>query len=218
MTGPTRFSAAQVIARLEEVRSKQDRGWTDSEPGADVRNVETWRAEQWARAIPAAYVDARLSDLGASPAAEAISAWAVERGPRPNLVILGPVGVGKTYAAVAAVRPAHERGLDVAFYTAAGLLRDLSPGSPRQWEAWDAASDSARLILDDLGMQAATEWRDEQILELVDYRTRAQLPTIVTANLSIAGWAEAVGPRIVSRLAGSDAAVVTMTGADRRLA
>ena len=52
------------------------------------------------------------------------------------------------------------------------------------------------LVLDDLAMQSATPWAREKVLQLIDHRYVAQLPTVVTT----AADKSELGARLESRL------------------
>ena len=68
------------------------------------------RGERWATIIPRRFVDAHLDGIEDMPeAAEAsLRGWS-DAVSRNNLLLTGPVGTGKTYAALAAVRPYNSR-------------------------------------------------------------------------------------------------------------
>jgi len=180
------------------------------------RAIEEWRIEQWAKVIPVVFRTADVDDLEDLPDATPIVEWARMSGPHPNLVIVGPTGTGKTHAGIACLRPAHFAGLQIAFYKTSRLLRDLSPGSDVQAQAYDATVRADRLLLDDLGLERSTEWAAEQIASVLDERWMNEAPTIVTSNLEPEDLAVKVGERVASRLFGS-AVVVALTGDDRRL-
>jgi DNA replication protein DnaC len=140
-------------------------------------------------------------------------------------VLLGDVGTGKSHAAVAAVRPAFERGLEVRFLPVVELLDLLRPGGP-EGVLYDLA-DVDRLVLDDIGMERATDWTMERMYALVNRRWLEGRPTIATSNLpgsrrtAPAGYDGvtldgALGERTFSRLVGSSSVVVKLTGPDRR--
>lgn len=224
--GPRRLNLDPITERLERLRrTAESRGYvthaTDEEPedtpeAVRSRGIQEWRDRQWTKAIPAHYTTAGLDGLDDfGPEGEAIRAWALRSGPRPNLVILGPVGVGKTYAAIASLRPSHESGLTVGFYSVPRLLRDLSPGSDHQQLTIDVACNTVRMVLDDFGVERRTEWVEEQLFHVVNERTMRENPTIATANLDLDELVEWVGPRVASRLLGG-ATIVTLTGSDRR--
>lgn len=170
---------------------------------------------RWRDAIPRRYWDARLTDLTVEPHQEIHERWSARPltlGPRPNLVILGPVGTGKSHAAVAAVRPLMEEGLDVVFIPSVELLNDLRPGGggPEPYGRADV------LVIDDLGGERPTDWTAEQLYMIVNARYNAMLPTVATANGTPPELKEAIGARLYSRLVGDGAVVLGLGGIDRR--
>jgi len=58
------------------------------------------------------------------------------------------------------------------------------------------------LLVDDLGAERYTEWVQEQIVQLLDYRYRNNLSTIITSNLNLKELRDKVGERIYSRVVG----------------
>lgn len=58
------------------------------------------------------------------------------------------------------------------------------------------------LLVDDLGAERYTEWVSEQIVQLLDYRYRNKLSTIITSNLKLNDLKDRVGERIYSRVVG----------------
>lgn len=136
--------------------------------------------------------------------------------PRPNLVILGPIGTGKTAAALLACHAdAVEHRLDVEFLPSVEMLDRLRPGGPEH--ALADLMDVARLIVDDLGGERATDWTAERLYAVVNRRWMEERPIISTSNLiDRKDLVEAMGERTVSRLTGNDAVIVTLGGEDRR--
>lgn len=181
------------------------------------------REQVWRVMIPSRFIHARMDDFEGG-AAQALTQWATEPY-RPNLVVLGPVGVGKTHAAVAACRPDFEAGLEVAFHPVVEVLDDLRPGG--RPGAWDDLVAVDRLILDDLGRQRDTDWTDERLYALINRRWLEERPTIATSNLPATRKVvpqdfngttleEALGEATFSRLVGNGAVVLQLTGDDRR--
>ena len=73
------------------------------------------------------------------------------------------------------------------------------------------------LVLDDLGAQATTQWAQEKLYQVVNYRHVAGLPTVVTTDQSLDRLQEA-HPRIVARIADPHAGtVVTLLAPHYRL-
>lgn len=95
------------------------------------------------------------------------------------------------------------------------IRRGLNEPNSREYGArFDAIQQTPILLLDDLGAEKHSEWTDELLFKLLDYRYRQQLPTAVASNVDPVD----LEPRIASRL--RDAAlsqVVLMAGADYRL-
>lgn len=176
------------------------------------RGVGRLQSAWWLSVVPARFVRAQTSDF--TPAvAETLEAWA--RAPLGrNLVIFGPIGTGKSHAAVAAVRPGFEDHLEVRFYPVDELLDSLRPGGPE--DALYQLADVERLVIDDLGSERVTEWTADRVFALLNRRWLEMLPTVVTSNLTPEQLEAHVGPRAYSRLVGSDAVVVRLSGQDRR--
>ena len=179
------------------------------------------RESLWEQKIPPRFLDAKLGDFDCAAdtnvddVVTAIDAW-VDDGARSNLVILGPVGTGKTHAAIGAARALHFTGKRIAFWPVVELLDALRPGAS-ELGARDPATarESAILILDDLGAERPTDWTAERLYALVNRRWLEELPIIVTSNLEPEDLRAAVGDRLYSRLA-HDAVAVRFSGGDRR--
>jgi DNA replication protein DnaC len=178
--------------------------------------LEHKRMATWQRAIPNRFQWADLADFTDQPpeVAADLAEWAAKPD-RRNLLLLGPVGVGKTHAAVAATRRQHfDHGVDVRFLPVVELLDMLRPGGP-EGALYDLA-DTDLLVLDDLGSERPTEWTAERLYALINRRWLEARPTVCTTNLEPDPLREAVGERVFSRLVGNGAVVLRLTGHDRR--
>jgi DNA replication protein DnaC len=99
---------------------------------------------------------------------------------------------------------ANERlamGHSVLFVNTPDLLDHLratySPSSPVSYdERFDQVRNAPLLILDDLGTQSNTDWAQEKLYQIFNYRYTARLPTVITTNQEL----EAMEPRIQSRM------------------
>lgn len=165
----------------------------------------------WVQLIPERLVWAEVDHFDGE-VAEDLAAWSRNPAGR-NVVIFGPVGVGKSYAAVAAVRAAHHASLDVQFAPISEMLESLKPDRGMTWSDY---AEVDRLIIDDIGSERLTEWGAEQLYLIINRRWLEARPTIVTSNLDPAALAELLGERMWSRLVGSDAVTLALTGEDRR--
>lgn len=185
----------------------------DDLPAAVGSMLADQRTATWQRAIPNRFQWATLADF-TGPEADRLADWAARPAGR-NLLLLGAVGVGKSHAAVAAVRPAHfDRGADVRFLPVVELLDLLRPGGP-EGALYDLA-DTDVLVVDDLGTERSTDWTDERLYAVINRRWLEERPTAATSNLEPKALRDALGARTYSRLVGNGAVVVTLDGPDRR--
>lgn len=183
---------------------------------ADIRQRRTTdlAALNWRRMAPSRFVSASLADLDDRAGAAEIAEWAMNPAGR-NLIICGPIGTGKTHAAMAAVRPHVESGVDVRFWPTVELLDQLRPGGDDG--VLEAAMACTVLVLDDLGVERATDWTLERMYAIVNRRWMDAKSIVVTTNSkSSTDLADQVGERMSSRLAGSGAVIVRLAGHDRR--
>ncbi len=128
-------------------------------------------------------------------------AKAFAHNPRGWLLLHGGYGCGKTHlaAAIANVQLAHGRG--VMFVNTPDLLDHLR-GTYRRGSAvsYDQRFEEVRnvpmLILDDLGSHNQSDWAQEKLYQIFNYRYNAQLPTVITTNEDI----DSMEPRLRSRL------------------
>ena len=145
-----------------------------------------------------------------------LTTWArmLAAGDGRNLILTGPVGVGKTWAVWRSAEAAVRRGYEgrVVITTAARLRRSIAPATadPAQFAR---CCEAGLLAIDDLGAFGLSEWDLDHLTELADARWSANLPTVVTSNTT--DLRALLGERISSRLA-AGALVVELDGPDRR--
>lgn len=154
-------------------------------------------------------------------ACEQVRQWVLgfKERPLPAPALWGEQGRGKTHLLTAiCVRLIRERDAQVMFRSVRSLLRELQRfGNEVQvTEAWQRAKTVDVLALDDLGAQRVTDWRHEQLAELIDERYEADLPILVATNYQPEGWGQVLDERSVSRLAGMTFGV-ELRGVDRRV-
>lgn len=133
-------------------------------------------------------------------------AWACcrdyARRPERWLVMVGPVGAGKTHLAAAIANAALARGQQVLFSVVPDLLDHLratfGPSSETDYDArFELVRTVELLVLDDLGTENATPWAREKLYQLINHRYNTRLPTVVTSNRPEC----AIDARIRSRMA-----------------
>lgn len=141
------------------------------------------------------------------------------------LVLSGNYGTGKTHLAYAAANYRREHNLGYRMITAPALMAKLRDSidekrlsiehnapvafGPEDWVK-TYGSTPVLLILDDLGAQQDTEWAMTQLFAILNARYEAELPTLITTNMSPAN----LDPRIASRCR---AGIVVCNGPDQRV-
>lgn len=147
-----------------------------------------------------------------------VQGWATMEDDRPFLLLVGPVGVGKSMLAKAAAIYRAEHGEAVTWATVDGVLRairssfdrlqdarrlDGIAGAPDRRMAYDEWVRVPVLFLDDFGRHYATDWAAAEFEALVFERYEQRRPTCITSNLDLDGiWRQQDDQfgRLVSRL------------------
>lgn len=125
--------------------------------------------------------------------------------PEGWLLIQGTNGCGKTHLAAAIANRVLDGGTDVVFVVVPDLLDELrrafNPAHDQsEGDLFQRAREASLLVLDDLGAQVASPWVQEKLYQLVNYRTVAGLPTVVTSDQSDSELLNA-HPRLMARIA-----------------
>lgn len=181
----------------------------------DREALEEWHAERrghaqrrWRNKVPAAQRNQGRLD-------PRVLAWVDQlvAGRAGNLVLLGPVGVGKTWHTWHAIDAAFTRGWNgsARFYSAYAWKRFTTPRPDMDEIHLATAADV--LILDDPGALRVGEWDKEHLLGVVDERWNHGRPSVLTSNATTLG--DMLGARTASRLS-DDATVITLSGPDKR--
>jgi DNA replication protein DnaC len=124
--------------------------------------------------------------------------------PKGWLVLRGANGCGKTHLAAAIANRALSRGKSVFFAVVPDLLDHLrasfAPGKEVGYdELFDQVRNADLLVLDDLGAQTTSPWAQEKLYQIVNYRTVAGLPAVVTTDRTVSEL-QAAHPRIAARV------------------
>lgn len=162
------------------------------------------------------FVGAVLADinfLGDAP--RRILEWIQE--PKKFIVMYGEAGTGKTHFCAAILvellrRYGHVRALNE--NTLMSKTRNfISKGTGGDYiEYMTAFCDERIMIFDDIGSSGYTTWREEILMELIDFRYRNSLPTIFTSNMNEYGFAKLYGKRITSRLFATENVIIDTHG------
>ncbi|MHB1131988.1 MAG: ATP-binding protein [Chloroflexota bacterium] len=107
--------------------------------------------------------------------------------PRGWLILVGPVGCGKTHLAAATANRYLAVGGKPFFVNVPELLDHLratyAPSSTVSYdERFEEVRNAELLILDDLGTESGTEWAKEKIYQIFNHRYNTEAPTMVTMN------------------------------------
>ena len=172
--------------------------------------------------LPPRYLGFELAHLPPADAA-ALREWATATlaGGAGSLLLLGPVGVGKTAAAAALLRELIRGGRRVRYATAAGLLDAIRAtwgrlAQQREDQVLAPCLAADVLVLDDVGASRGTENDGWRLAGVICERYDQQRPTVVVSNLSLANLLPVIGDRAVDRLRDEGMKVV-VGGKSRRM-
>lgn len=121
------------------------------------------------------------------------------------LVLAGKPGLGKSHMLEAIGRALLDKGRKVRYEMVSSLLDRLrhtyaehTESDLFSWLQW--YSSQYALLLDDLGMEAGTDWAIEKLTAIIDERLRQGDRTVITTNLGPDALANNLGARLASRL------------------
>lgn len=149
---------------------------------------------------------------------DACVAWAAS--PRNMLVLSGPVGCGKTHLAFAIVGALLEAKVPVFWATVPDLLDVLrgAIGAGDYEQQLQTVRAVQVLVLDDLGVQHDTSWAQQVLFQVIDWRWRYALPTVVTTNVPLDVRNPGVlGARLTSRLLDARNVLCPCSAGDHRM-
>jgi len=123
-----------------------------------------------------------------------------------SLMLLGNVGTGKTHLATAIGNHIiRQFSLAALYVTAGSVIRHVKSSFDRdtahnEVQAYQLFAAPDLLILDEVGVQNATEFERTVMFELINSRYEAMKPTIVISNRSRDELPTYMGDRVVDRL------------------
>lgn len=177
---------------------------------------------RWTAATPRRYRNARAEHPDITTWADTAARNLYEAG---NLLLVGPVGTGKTHQAYGALHRIAEAGphrYELIAATAADLYGRLRPnGTERGTEAeLRRLSRIPWLLIDELGLTKHSEFVEDMTSRLINERYNRSLPTVMTTNLpprdpNGPDLVDRLGDRVVSRLS-QDTRIVPLLGLDLR--
>lgn len=125
-----------------------------------------------------------------------------------SLLLVGGTGLGKTHLSTAIAREIIEKGYDVFYNTALGMISDFqfsrfkTGTSPAGGDNTERYEDCDLLIIDDLGTEVINQFTVSCMYKVIDTRLNMNKPTIISTNLTSSELLKAYSDRITSRLMG----------------
>lgn len=113
---------------------------------------------------------------------------------KENVIALGPSGTGKTHVALGLGLAACQKGLPVAFVTAAALVHEMMEArdEKRLLQLQRKLAKVKLLIIDELGFIPLSKTGAELLFELISQRYERG-STLITSNLPFEEWTETFG-------------------------
>ena len=142
-----------------------------------------------------------------------------------GLILSGKRGTGKTHLAVSLGIYAMKQGRQVIFRLVNELLNEIRQAVARNEDYFSVIQKFKKapcLILDDFGKEKTTDAALDYMYQIVDYRYRNELQTVITTNAltveELAGWgnAEYTTP-LVSRVMENGVRVTITNAGDYRM-
>jgi DNA replication protein DnaC len=171
------------------------------------------RAERLLEAarIPARYEHCELSNFEPprGPHFESLSNARLQAGrfveeypvEKAGLLLVGPIGVGKTHLAVGILKALIAgKGIPCLFYDYRELLKEIQNSynpsvQTTELEVLRPVFEAEVLVLDELGAVKPTEWVWDTVSHILNTRYNHQRTTLVTTNFPDEPAAAAAGPR-----------------------
>jgi DNA replication protein DnaC len=143
------------------------------------------------------------------------------------VVLLGPAGVGKTYAFYAIIRRLAEKNPEMIAYitTYSEMMTELKSefvgnSYNEMGSVWDKLNNDSGLyngilFIDDVSAQKLTDFEVDKMMMFLDKRVNSFSPFVITTNVPLEDFKKVFGDRLASRILGYST-VVEFIGGDNR--
>ena len=101
-----------------------------------------------------------------------------------GLLLWGPVGTGKSYAAAVIANELLDRRTSVVMTSFIKILKEVGTFDDDNGKI-EKMNQSKLLIIDDLGAERGTDYSLERVYDIIDSRYRSNKPIILTTNLTM---------------------------------
>ncbi len=124
-----------------------------------------------------------------------------------GLLVIGGVGLGKTFMCTAITHLVASYHKPVAYFTMSDLM-DFARRAKFDRESGDLLQaylrvlESTLIVVDDLGQERVTEFTSEELFSVINFRINRGLPFVISTNLTPDELDDRYGERIASRLFG----------------
>ncbi len=111
--------------------------------------------------------------------------WTDMKRKNVGLLLMGPVGTGKSFFAGCIANALFEQGERVMMTNFSRILNEMTSYQADKNQIIQNLVDYPLLIIDDLGIERNSEFALEQVYNVIDSRYCKMLPLIVTTNLGL---------------------------------
>ncbi len=122
----------------------------------------------------------------------------------PSILMVGGTGLGKTHLSLAIANEVLKKGYAVVYNSCQDILRKIEKEhfgrSEQEEQTLELALNADLLILDDLGSEYDSSFYTSTVYNIINSRTLAGKPTIISTNLSAKELEGKYQERVTSRL------------------